>query len=215
MFYVYILLRPDLRPFYVGKGSGDRIHAHEQEARTKCACHKCKVIRKVWRSGKQIVKRVVFETRVEAKALAEEARLIHTIGIHNLTNVSLGATGFIVGRVEYTEPRIRNLAAIRAHYAYVYGERSEEFRREWYRILSDRAKELDYAARGAKAAEDFEAAARYRAEREGILLTLRGQTWADVQETFDFVNSITNGNVEPSVENSTNDERGTPSDTAS
>jgi hypothetical protein len=31
--YVYVLRRPNGRPFYVGKGYGDRVFQHENEAR--------------------------------------------------------------------------------------------------------------------------------------------------------------------------------------
>lgn len=89
-FYVYVLLRPDGRPFYVGKGISDRINRHESEARTKCECHKCHVIRKVWKTNKSIRKSIIFTTAVEAEAYQYEARLIDTIGLSNLTNSQPG-----------------------------------------------------------------------------------------------------------------------------
>src|SRR5690242_9527661 len=57
-FYVYILRRPDGRPFYVGKGIGDRVFAHENEARHpndwRSNAYKLNVIRSIWRSGNPV-----------------------------------------------------------------------------------------------------------------------------------------------------------------
>lgn len=75
-FYVYVLLRPDGRPFYVGKGAGGRVNNHEVEARGDCSCHKCRVIRKIWRNGGSVVKSIVFTTEKEEEAYQQEARLI-------------------------------------------------------------------------------------------------------------------------------------------
>src|SRR5690349_1278384 len=61
-FYVYILSRPDGRPFYVGKGSGRRIFDHDSEARSGHQCHKCNVIRKIWQQGGQVQRHTVFTT---------------------------------------------------------------------------------------------------------------------------------------------------------
>jgi hypothetical protein len=44
-YYVYTLTYSDEKVFYVGKGVGQRIVAHEREAKTGCACDKCKAIR--------------------------------------------------------------------------------------------------------------------------------------------------------------------------
>lgn len=52
--YVYILRRPDGRPFYVGQGAGPRVFFHEGEARHannwKTNDHKLNVIRAIWRA---------------------------------------------------------------------------------------------------------------------------------------------------------------------
>lgn len=98
-FYVYVLLRPNGSPFYVGKGSGKRKDDHEAEARRACECHRCRVIRKVWRSGKQIVKSIVYSTHREADAYRVEAELIASIGLRLLANVQPGHSGVIAGAV--------------------------------------------------------------------------------------------------------------------
>src|SRR3546814_18629440 len=55
-FYVYVLYRPDGRPFYVGKGQNRRALEHEAEARRahpfgESNPFKCNVIRKIIRKG--------------------------------------------------------------------------------------------------------------------------------------------------------------------
>lgn len=93
VFYVYILARPDGRPFYVGKGAGDRIYRHERKARSGCPCHKCCVIRKIWRSGGEVQRYTVFTTENEQEAFAYEIAQIALIGRKNLTNLTDGGEG--------------------------------------------------------------------------------------------------------------------------
>ncbi len=92
-FYVYILARPNGMPFYVGKGTGRRIHHHEPEAQRGHNCHKCSVIRKIWHEGGQVEKRIVFCTDDEQEAYTEECRLIGLYGRENLTNRTPGGEG--------------------------------------------------------------------------------------------------------------------------
>lgn len=98
-FYVYTLsyppelARPDGSVFYVGKGTGRRIHRHEEEARRGHDCHKCNVIRKIWRVGGQVVKAIVLETLDEQAALDHERALIAAYGRDNLCNLTDGGEG--------------------------------------------------------------------------------------------------------------------------
>jgi LEM3-like protein len=105
-FYVYILCRPNGKPFYVGKGSGKRIFKHDVEARSGCDCHKCRVIRKIWRQGGEIVRYTVFTTDDEDAAYAYESELIVLHGRGNLTN---GTDGGIGGRGTTTSLEVRAL----------------------------------------------------------------------------------------------------------
>jgi hypothetical protein len=92
-YYVYILARPNGKPFYVGKGQRNRIYAHEGEARTDCRCHKCQVIRKIWRNGGEVQRYKVLTTHDEAEAYAYEVQLIALIGRESLTNINEGGLG--------------------------------------------------------------------------------------------------------------------------
>lgn len=92
-FYVYVLCRPDGRPFYVGKGSGTRYLDHEGEARIGHKCHKCNTIRKIWQAGGQVVYLTKLTTESEQEAYDEEKRLIALYGRKNLTNATDGGEG--------------------------------------------------------------------------------------------------------------------------
>jgi hypothetical protein len=74
--YVYILRRPEGRPFYVGKGKGSRVFQHENEARHPGNYPKLNVIRAIWKNAGIVQYEIdsVFETAAEA--YAREATLI-------------------------------------------------------------------------------------------------------------------------------------------
>ena len=82
-FYTYLLLTPELEPFYVGKGKGIRLFQHETEALRETEIYKsnpfkCNKIRKIIGSGKHLFYRVdrVFGDDEEA-CLRREEELIH------------------------------------------------------------------------------------------------------------------------------------------
>lgn len=92
-FYVYALARPNGKPFYVGKGSGRRVYDHEAEARRNCRCHKCNVIRKIWKSGGEVQRYILLTTDNEQEAFAYEIETIALYGRKNLCNVTDGGEG--------------------------------------------------------------------------------------------------------------------------
>lgn len=132
-FYVYVLCRPNGKPFYVGKGKDKRIYDHEREAQNGHQCHKCNVIRKIWKSGGEVQRYVVFTTDDEQEALAYEVELIALYGHKSLTNVTEGGEGasgrphtletrakmsaMRKGRTQSTEWRTKLAAANRARWA--------------------------------------------------------------------------------------------------
>jgi hypothetical protein len=97
--YVYVLLRPDESPFYVGVGTGRRILDHAIFARRpELDSHKLRVIRKLWRLGRDIDYAIhaFFDNRSEAESA--EAVLISKLGRRDLrtgplSNVTAGGEG--------------------------------------------------------------------------------------------------------------------------
>lgn len=100
-FYVYILSRPNGRPFYVGKGMNGRAFEHEAEARRNHPVgesnpFKCNVMRKIIRDGAAILYEIdsFYEQDQQALCLEREAMLIskhkrlHEGGV--LTNLAGG-----------------------------------------------------------------------------------------------------------------------------
>jgi hypothetical protein len=100
-YYVYILARPNDKPFYVGKGKGRRVFQHEGEARSECRCHKCNVIRKIWHTGGEVKRYIILTTNDESEALAYEQTMIALLGRSTLTNRTDG------GEVNALDPKIR------------------------------------------------------------------------------------------------------------
>lgn len=86
-YYVYVLCRPDGRPFYVGKGINRRALEHEAEARRhhpigEANPFKCNVIRKIIRDRGEIIYRVEahYDASEQQVCLEREAALIKQHG---------------------------------------------------------------------------------------------------------------------------------------
>jgi len=98
--YVYALAYPESmggRLFYVGRGIGHRINAHEREAR-KGEMHnpyKVNVIRKLWVNGEQVVRKKLAFFDTDEEAALYEIALIFFLG--SLTNLTAGGDGRIRG----------------------------------------------------------------------------------------------------------------------
>lgn len=116
-FYVYELVDPRTgEPFYVGKGSGDRIAEHERDARHGSPHPKCDRIREIWALGLVVERRHVAYFREEVDAYDFEARRIGEIGFSRLTNVHdpNAAEIIYVSHLQLVERRFAKLAKILA-----------------------------------------------------------------------------------------------------
>lgn len=90
-YYVYQLIDPrNSKPFYVGKGKGERMYAHEREAEGKSQHPKCKVIREIKELGYVIEYKILKRFEDEEQAYLYEAEVILDIGLENLTNLVHG-----------------------------------------------------------------------------------------------------------------------------
>lgn len=89
-YYVYVLMYPYGPVFYVGKGTGSRIDAHESEARKGIQSYKCNVIRQIWDEGGQVIKQKVAYFDNEEDAYELEKLLIAFFGRKSLTNMTGG-----------------------------------------------------------------------------------------------------------------------------
>lgn len=108
--YVYLLCDPDTEvPFYVGKGKGKRMNAHEDALSLADANEaKKETIRRILAQGKKVLKKKVAEFDHEQDALIYEMAMIGLYA-NSLTNVAYsGAPFHRTGKAQ----RMRRFAAV-------------------------------------------------------------------------------------------------------
>jgi uncharacterized protein len=159
--YVYLLIDPATgRPFYVGKGIGDRCFAHLHEARrttadTRGDYPKLATIRAIEAAGGKVRIDILRHGLTEPEAYAVEAAAIDLLGMTDLRNRVVGSGTLTVGRMSLGDIIARYaaqtleiiegeaLVLIRVSRAYERGisdEQLYEVTRGWWRISPKRAR---------------------------------------------------------------------------
>ena len=114
-YYVYLLSDPDTnRIFYVGKGFGNRIFAHINQAiSSPQESDKLEKIRSIHSNGGQVNYFILRHGLTEKEAFEVEASLIDFIGIYDLTNIVQGHHSYSRGKMniidiiaQYDAPKI-------------------------------------------------------------------------------------------------------------
>lgn len=97
-YYVYVYSDPDThKPFYVGKGKGNRVFDHlflEDESK------KVAYIKSLILNGKEPIIEILVHGVDEETAFKVEAAAIDLIGIENLTNQQRGHHSSVYGKIE-------------------------------------------------------------------------------------------------------------------
>ena len=110
--YVYLLCRPPLVsfvvPFYVGIGRGDRLFAHEKQARDPSASgSKIEAIREIWNLGGEVLR--IIDSFHENDPWGREQELINQFGL------SKNGTGILTNEQAYSESSILDGVELRKY----------------------------------------------------------------------------------------------------
>lgn len=118
-YYVYLYLKPDRTPFYVGKGKDGRWKRHIREAKRDKTRDKnnlkLNTIRKILKSGQEPIVKFVDSNISEEQAFELEQFLISEIGridlgtgtLTNLTDGGEGQSGYVYSEKHIEELRIK------------------------------------------------------------------------------------------------------------
>jgi hypothetical protein len=91
-YYVYQLIDPILnKPFYIGKGTKNRAWMHNKFKDRNNNLHKDNYIRQLHKKGVEPIVDIVHYFDTENEAYDYEEILTESIGLENLTNITLGS----------------------------------------------------------------------------------------------------------------------------
>lgn len=111
-YYVYVLKRSNGNPFYVGKGTRDRLSFHEWAAKRGWSGYLYNVIRKIWRSGGTVIHQKIATGLSNDDAIILECSLIKRFGkrsaggcLVNITDGGDGASGYKHNKISIEKMR--------------------------------------------------------------------------------------------------------------
>ena len=97
-YYVYVYSDPETKkPFYIGKGKGNRVFNHLKD---QSETDKVKKIKEIKSRGEDPLIEILAYGLDEETALIVESAAIDLIGINNLTNIQKGYESRTFGRIE-------------------------------------------------------------------------------------------------------------------
>lgn len=157
-YYVYVYSDPDTKkPFYVGKGKGNRVFSH---LNNKSESEKAQKINEIQEKGKTPIIEILAHDLDKETAFKVEAAAIDLIGIKNLTNQQRDHESSSYGKIEvslldarYSHEKldpddiIDNIMFIRINKRYrndMSPMELYEATRGYWRLKVENAKEVDY-----------------------------------------------------------------------
>ena len=158
-YYVYVYSDPDTKkPFYVGKGKGNRVFNHLKD---QSESDKVQMIKDIKSKGKEPLIEILAHGLDDETALKVEAAAIDLIGIKNLTNRQRGHKSSTYGKIEvslldarYNHEKLKedeikdNLLLIRINKRYRNDMTPQELydaTRGYWRLNVKNAEKVDYA----------------------------------------------------------------------
>ena len=140
VYYVYYLIDPrDKSIFYVGKGTGNRISQHVEDAKKGISGPKCDVIRDILDDGLKVKEKIIKKFKSEDLAYEYEKDQIEKIGLENLTNIAPGGRK-ITSEIYYQRKEARQtIKALGKIYRKLV--KYDEFTFTWCGIVKDLEKE--------------------------------------------------------------------------
>ena len=131
-----IIINLSYEPFYIGKGTGNRIATHEKNALLESnTTIKDNKIRKIWSEGKKVIRSKILDQLDEDTSLELEIKLIKEIKRKEeggpLVNLTNGGDG-----LKNPSPEVRQKISTWAKNRIISEETREKLRNTWYNKLS-------------------------------------------------------------------------------
>ena len=212
--YVYVYSDPDThKPFYVGKGKGDRVFNHLSD---RSESDKVRKINDIKARGKEPVIEILAHGLDEETAFKVEAAVIDLIGIDNLTNQHRGHESSLYGKIDVSTLNARysheelclddivdNVLLIRINKLYrndMTDMELYEATRGYWKVSPDQAKNIDYvlSVYDGMVLEAYEAVDWYPAHTT-LMERVDTRTNEEVSDRYEFIGRIAANKIQGTV----------------